>query len=165
MNLVLGRRSALAGLAGVGVWHFGTSITQQEARSMDEFKRQAPLRRTSMTDLRKKSMAVPSEHSPVLVGIAGGTGSGKTTVAESISSRLRSHGDRVVHICHDSYYKPLDHLTIDERAKTNFDHPDALDTELMTLQLRSLKMGHTIHVPTCASSTLTSQTIETDRKS
>ena len=66
----------------------------------------------------------------------------------AIAKRLQAHGDNVVHVCHDNYYKPLDHLPMGERAKHNFDHPDSLDTTLMVEQLKQLKEGKTVHVPT-----------------
>jgi len=89
-----------------------------------------------------------SEDSPVFVGICGGTGSGKTTVAESIARRLQGHGDRVTHISHDNYYKPLERLSLKERTKQNFDHPDALDTALMVQHLAELKAGRRVNIPT-----------------
>jgi len=123
--------------------------TQQPKRSLAEFRRAPPLRTGSMNQaLKRESSAPVSEERPVFVGIAGGTGSGKTTVAESISRRLQGHGDRVTHICHDNYYKPLDHMPLEERAKTNFDHPDSLDTALMVSQLKELQAGRSVCIPT-----------------
>lgn len=89
---------------------------------------------------------LPCDDSPIVVGIAGGTGSGKTTVAAAIASRLGE--DNLIHLQHDSYYRPLPQtMSIDERAKTNFDHPDALETSLLCEHLRSLKSGQAVRVP------------------
>lgn len=161
MHRLLSRRGAvgvatsLVGAAGASFAFRESTLSepqqQRKDSSLAEFRRQPPIRRASMKDaLSMKADAPPvTEADPVFVGIAGGTGSGKTTVAESISKRLKVHGDRVTHICHDSYYKPLGGLPFEERAKTNFDHPDSLDTDLMVEHLKELKAGRTIHVPTC----------------
>ncbi|EOD20579.1 hypothetical protein EMIHUDRAFT_427275 [Emiliania huxleyi CCMP1516] len=88
----------------------------------------------------------PSEaERPIVVGIAGGTGSGKTTVSRAIASRLGR--DNLIHIAHDSYYKDLSHLAIEERAQVNFDHPDSLDSPLLLQHLAALKEGHPVQVP------------------
>lgn len=81
---------------------------------------------------------------PVLVGIAGGTGSGKTTVARRIQQGV---GERSALLQHDWYYKELDHMTPAERARVNFDHPDSLDNELLVHHLQLLKAGETIEAP------------------
>jgi len=81
----------------------------------------------------------------ILIGIAGGSGSGKTLVAENIYSELGT--ERVLLICQDSYYKDLSHLPEDERKKQNFDHPDAMDTRLLISQLRDLLSGKSIRQP------------------
>ncbi len=82
---------------------------------------------------------------PILVGVAGGSGSGKTTVAKRIIKAFSS--DEVVHMDMDSYYKDLGHLTLPERRKVNFDHPDAFDTELFTAHLSALKSNMPIAKP------------------
>jgi uridine kinase len=82
---------------------------------------------------------------PIIIGLAGGTGSGKTTVAQAILERVGS--DKIAYIQHDSYYKDLSHLPPDERAKVNFDHPDALETELLIKHLRELLKGSAVEVP------------------
>ncbi|WP_461204502.1 uridine kinase [Clostridium sp. DL1XJH146] len=82
---------------------------------------------------------------PVLIGIAGGTGSGKSTVANEI---YRSFTKKcIAKIEQDSYYKDQSNLTFDERTKTNYDHPDAFDTNLLVNQLRDLIDGKTIEKP------------------
>ncbi len=81
----------------------------------------------------------------LLVGIAGGTGSGKTTVARKIAAALPS--DRVVTIEHDAYYREHPDLPLEGRAPINFDHPDALETELLVEHLAELKQGRAVDVP------------------
>ena len=82
---------------------------------------------------------------PVVIGIAGGTGSGKTTVARAIYDRVGS--DRIEWISHDSYYRNFDGLPAEERAKINFDHPDSLESELLTRHLDVLCKGSSVEVP------------------
>ena len=81
----------------------------------------------------------------LVIGIAGGSGSGKTTVVKAISSRLRH--EKVVVIPQDSYYKDSSDLTDEEKRAHNFDHPDSIDWELLCDQLSQLKSGKTIHQP------------------
>lgn len=82
---------------------------------------------------------------PIIIGVAGGTASGKSTVAEAILKRVgRGH---IAYIQHDSYYRDLSHLPLEERARMNFDHPDALETELLVEHLRQLQAGRPIEVP------------------
>jgi uridine kinase len=82
---------------------------------------------------------------PIIIGVAGGTGSGKTTVSQAILDRVGR--DRIAYLQHDSYYKDRSHLPLEERAKINFDHPDALETELLVQHLKELRDGHPIGVP------------------
>jgi uridine kinase len=82
---------------------------------------------------------------PVIIGIAGGTGSGKTTVAGAIYDRVGK--DRIEWISHDSYYRNFDALTHDERQKINFDHPDSLETELLARHLDVLCKGSSVEIP------------------
>jgi uridine kinase len=82
---------------------------------------------------------------PLVVGIAGGTGSGKTTVAKTIRQALPE--DRVAVVEFDAYYRDRPDLELDERAHTNFDHPDALEIELLVEHLDRLKAGSAIDVP------------------
>jgi len=81
----------------------------------------------------------------ILIGIAGGTGSGKTSVANAILAEFSS--SEVVLIQQDSYYHDLKHLHIDERATVNFDHPDAVDFNEMCENLQSLIDGQTVQIP------------------
>ena len=81
----------------------------------------------------------------ILIGIAGGTGSGKTSVANAILAEFSS--SEVVLIQQDSYYHDLKHLHIDERATVNFDHPDAVDFNEMCENLQSLVDGQTVQIP------------------
>ena len=81
----------------------------------------------------------------ILIGIAGGTGSGKTTLADKL---IDSFGDDEVSILrHDNYYKRHDDMCYEERSKLNYDHPDAMETELLVQQLMELKEGKTIECP------------------
>ncbi len=82
--------------------------------------------------------------SSLSIGVAGGSGSGKTCVAQAIRDALE--GDAVL-LDMDSYYRPLDHLALAEREKTNFDHPDALDIPLMIEQVNALRNGQAIDKP------------------
>jgi uridine kinase len=82
---------------------------------------------------------------PVIIGIAGGTGSGKTTVARAIYDRVGK--DRIEWISHDSYYRNFDALTPAERHKINFDHPDSLETELLVRHLDVLSKGSAVEIP------------------
>jgi uridine kinase len=80
-----------------------------------------------------------------IIGIAGGTGSGKTTITEAIRSAVGY--DRITLIAHDSYYRDRSDLPPVERANLNFDHPDSLETELLVEHLDQLVLGRPIHVP------------------
>jgi len=79
---------------------------------------------------------------PFIVGIAGGTGSGKTTLAKKIAETLGN--DTVTLIDADSYYRDLSHLSLHQRHQINFDHPDALDTPLLIEHIKTLKQGFSI---------------------
>lgn len=80
----------------------------------------------------------------MIIGIAGGTGSGKTTLAKNISNYF---GDSISVLRHDDYYKKHDELSYDERTLLNYDHPDAFDTELMLTHLKALKRGEDVESP------------------
>jgi len=81
----------------------------------------------------------------LIVGFAGGSGSGKTTVVEEILRSLHPAPVSVIH--HDSYYRDLIHLPFEERAEMNFDHPDALETSLLVEHLTMLRSGQAVEVP------------------
>lgn len=90
--------------------------------------------------------SVEPEHSgPILVGIAGGTGAGKSTIAKALVRPLPAGS--VVVIEHDSYYRDRPDLRPEERAKLNYDHPDALDNDLFFEHLRILRDGQPIEKP------------------
>lgn len=82
---------------------------------------------------------------PLIVGIAGGTGSGKTTVAHKLAAAMPA--GRCVSIEHDAYYYDQSHLPPDERAKVNYDHPGSLESSLLAEHLRQLRAGRAIDVP------------------
>jgi uridine kinase len=94
----------------------------------------------------------------LVVGIAGGTASGKTTVARKLHEALQTSG--VSFIDQDSYYRDLGHLTPEERREMNFDHPDAFDAELLLTHVRELKRGGSVEKPVYdfVASTRTSET-------
>ncbi|MFC5529757.1 uridine kinase [Cohnella yongneupensis] len=81
----------------------------------------------------------------LIIGIAGGTGSGKTSVARSVIDRLGA--DKVTFISQDNYYKDHPHLTMAEREKINYDHPLVFDNELLVEHLRQLKDGQIAYAP------------------
>lgn len=82
---------------------------------------------------------------PILIGIAGGTGSGKSTVAKEVYRCLPENSIAVIE--QDSYYKDQSHLSFNDRIKTNYDHPDAFDTDLLLEHLSMLQDGKTIDKP------------------
>jgi len=75
----------------------------------------------------------------VTVGVAGGTGSGKTTLVEALIERIGMK--RIALLPHDAYYRDLSHLPLEERARVNFDHPDSLETELLAAHIQQLRAG------------------------
>lgn len=81
----------------------------------------------------------------LVVGIAGGSGSGKTTLARRVQERLPP--GTAARVSHDAYYRDLAHLPLAERAAFNFDHPDALESELLAAHLTRLRNGHPVEVP------------------
>ena len=80
----------------------------------------------------------------LVIGIAGGTGSGKTTLMKNITERFSG---MVTVLSHDNYYRRLDHLPLEERAKVNYDEPAALETELMVTHLEALRSGFEVDCP------------------
>lgn len=82
---------------------------------------------------------------PLIIGVAGGSGSGKTTVVDKILQRIGKSNIQLIE--HDSYYRDLKHLPFSEREKENFDHPSALETELMIHHLEALRRGEEVQMP------------------
>jgi uridine kinase len=82
---------------------------------------------------------------PLIIGVAGGTGSGKTTVSQHIVDNIGA--DQVTLLHHDSYYKDQTYLSPRERATVNYDHPDSLDNALLYQHLQDLKAGRPVEVP------------------
>ena len=82
---------------------------------------------------------------PIVIGVAGGSGSGKTTVVRRI---VESIGDEQVTVLeHDRYYRDREDLRLEERAALNYDHPDSLETDLLVRHVEALRSGHTVDVP------------------
>jgi uridine kinase len=81
----------------------------------------------------------------LIVGIAGGSGSGKTTVARKVAERLTEVS--VASVSMDAYYRNMSHLTLDERRQLNWDHPDVVDMELLGVQLEALARGESVQKP------------------
>jgi uridine kinase len=82
---------------------------------------------------------------PVIVGVAGGTASGKTTIFDTILDRVGRAN--VAFIQHDAYYRDLSHLPLTDRKKINFDHPDALESDLLIMHLDALCRGEAVQIP------------------
>lgn len=82
---------------------------------------------------------------PITIGVAGGSGSGKTTVVNHIINSVGE--ENLVCLQHDSYYRDLKHLSFEERSTHNFDHPSSLETELLIRHLKALKEGYQVEVP------------------
>jgi len=82
---------------------------------------------------------------PLIIGVAGGTASGKTTIANAIKESINY--SQMLMLQHDAYYKDVSALPLAERARINFDHPDALETDLMVRHLRDLIAGRSIEMP------------------
>lgn len=88
---------------------------------------------------------MPNSTSHLVIGIAGGTGSGKTTLAHLILERVGK--DRIAYLPHDAYYKDLSALPHNQRAEVNFDHPDSLDTDLLIQHIQQLKESQPVELP------------------
>ena len=102
------------------------------------------------------------EERPLFIAIAGGSGSGKTTIARSVVDLVGR--DKVIYLQQDAYYRDQSHLEFDDRLKINYDHPDSLELELLTEHLDLLRDGHSIERPVYdfASHTRTDETITLD---
>lgn len=90
-------------------------------------------------------LELPEGGGPLVIGVAGGSGSGKTTISSSIVEQIGK--DHVALVEHDSYYRDYGSLSFEERAKVNFDHPDSLETDLLIEHLRALVAGRSIEKP------------------
>jgi len=91
------------------------------------------------------NQAMPIKHIPLVIGVAGGTGSGKTTVANVILERVGENN--IAYLPHDAYYRDLGDLPYDQKAAMNFDHPNSLETELMIEHIKTLKKGKPVDIP------------------
>lgn len=85
------------------------------------------------------------KQTPIVIGIAGGSGSGKTTVTKAILNEVGSH--RIAFLQHDAYYRDLKDLPPAQRALINFDHPNSLESELLITHINQLRNWETIHIP------------------
>lgn len=82
---------------------------------------------------------------PLVIGVAGGSGSGKTTVANIVLSRVGRH--RIAYLPHDAYYRDFPDMSLSQRVQINFDHPDSLESELLVQHIQALKNWETIQMP------------------
>ena len=94
--------------------------------------------------VKKRKTGDSSMNDIMVIGIAGGSGSGKTTITKKLMQRF---GGDVTVIYHDNYYKAHHDMTYEQRTKLNYDHPDAFDTPMLVEALRELKKGHTVTCP------------------
>jgi len=90
-------------------------------------------------------MRNPTHQRPFILGVAGGTGSGKTTVSRRLHEAIG--GSHIAYLQHDSYYHDHSHLSPDERAACNYDHPDSLDTDLLISHVETLCQWQPVDVP------------------
>ncbi|HEY9075532.1 MAG TPA: uridine kinase [Anaerolineaceae bacterium] len=88
---------------------------------------------------------MPEKQTPIVIGIAGGTGSGKTTVANTVLQRVGPH--RIAYVQHDAYYRDLSSLPPLQRAQVNFDHPNSLESDLMIHHVQQLKAWQAVDLP------------------
>jgi len=82
---------------------------------------------------------------PVVFGVAGGTASGKTTVARAVLQAVGA--SQIAYLPHDAYYKDMSHLSFEERSRLNYDHPNSLETKLLVKHIKRLLAGKAVHVP------------------
>lgn len=92
-----------------------------------------------------EEIPVTADFQAFVIGVAGGTGSGKTTVSRRIWEAIGR--ERIAYIQHDNYYKDQSHLTPEQRALTNYDHPDSLETSLLVEHLKALRAGRPVDIP------------------
>jgi uridine kinase len=104
-----------------------------------------PVHKTGFFVESSQENIMVSFNRPVTIGVAGGTGSGKTTVSNQIMERVGQKN--IAYLPHDAYYKDLSNLSDDERDRINFDHPDSLDTDLMIEHIKRLQQGESVNIP------------------
>lgn len=92
-----------------------------------------------------KEVNLMTKHKPIIIGVTGGSGSGKTSVSRAILNHFPEHS--IMMLEHDSYYKDQSHLVFEDRLKTNYDHPLAFDTDLLITHLSKLLNYETIEKP------------------
>lgn len=90
-------------------------------------------------------METPFAKEPYVIGIAGGTGSGKTTFSRELVATLMTN--KIVYLSHDSYYRDQSNVPFSERVKVNYDHPDSLETELMIKHIEKLRAYQPVDIP------------------
>ena len=88
---------------------------------------------------------MPSKITPIVIGVAGGSGSGKTTVANIVLERVGRH--RIAYLPHDAYYRDLTSLPLNQRMEVNFDHPNSLESDLLVQHIQQLKRWETVQLP------------------
>jgi len=88
---------------------------------------------------------MPNKFNPIVIGVAGGSGSGKTTVANIVLNRVGRH--RIAYLPHDAYYRDLTNLPINQRIQINFDHPDSLESDLLVEHIERLKNWEMVQLP------------------
>lgn len=126
------------------------------ASSVEEFRKyQLPVNLSELANLHVEDeghdddFGIPSlaNKNPniMVIGIAGGSGSGKTTLAQAIYDAIGE--ENITYISHDSYYRDISHLPLEEREKQNFDHPNSLETSLLIEHLAELKKGNSVAIP------------------
>lgn len=84
---------------------------------------------------------------PIVIAIAGASGSGKSLFTQNLTLKLANHADELLVLQEDHYYRPQDHIPLDARANTNYDHPDAFEHDLLQSHLESLRKGEDIEYP------------------
>jgi uridine kinase len=105
--------------------------------------RPANLGAVSATHLARFDHAAWGRNTPLIIGVAGGSGSGKTTIAEALVEAIEG----VAYVKHDAYYRDLPWLTFEQRSKVNYDHPASLETDLLVRNLERLRAGHPFERP------------------
>ncbi len=93
----------------------------------------------------KYNELMSSKFTPLVIGVAGGSGSGKTTVANIVLNRVGRH--RIAYLPHDAYYRDLTNLPLNQRIQVNFDHPDSLESDLLVEHIQRLKNWETVQLP------------------